>query len=84
MRRLLGVERAAHRGDDLVGLGDRRRHEHLPHRVLQLRVVEALGDGDGEVVLELEVVEADLVRDHRQQRQDVEPELVAGVRRADA
>ena len=47
-------------------------------------VEQALGDGDGEVVLELQIVEADLVGDHRQQREDVEAELMAGVGGADA
>ena len=82
--RFLGVERAAHRGDDLVGAGHRRRHQHLAHGVLVLRVVQALGDEDREVVLETEVVEAGPGGDQRQQRQDVEAELVAGMRRAHA
>ena len=46
-------------------------------------VVQTLRDRDGEVVVHLEVVEADLLRDEREDAEDLEAELMAEVRRAD-
>ena len=67
-RGFLGEVGAAHGGDDFVGLGDWGRDQHLAHRVLQLGIVEALGDMDRQVVLHAQVVEGDLVGDQGEQR----------------
>ena len=80
VRRLARVEGAAHRRDDLVARGDRRRRERARELGGALRVEELLREHGLELFVHRDVEEAALRADARHEQQQFEAHLVAAVR----